>query len=202
MGYAQPDHSAKGVLEEISGIVPFFKGITWEELGKDGLQWPVDEDSIETPVLHKGTFKRGRGVFHKQTYRQSSELQEHANDYPFILTTNRQLEHYNSGAMTRRTPNRELVSGDMLLINPYDAGKHAIENGDMVCVESIRGKTDIRARISTAVTQGVLSTTFHFPDAMVNDITSDVYDNDSMCPEYKVVAVRIRKSKGRYKTEK
>ena len=199
MGYPQPDYSAQEVLEEISGIVPFFKGITWVRLGKDGLQWPVHEDGTDTPVLHKETFKRGSGAFYKQTYKQSLELQEHNNDYPFILTTNRGLEHYNSGAMTRRTPNRELVSGDVLLINPADAGKYTIEDGDMVCVESPRGKTDIRGQISNAVKRGVLSTTFHFPDVMINNITSDVYDSDSMCPEYKVVAVRIRKSRGLHK---
>jgi formate dehydrogenase major subunit len=199
MGYPQPDYSAQEVLEEISGIVPFFKGITWVRLGKDGLQWPVHEDGTDTPVLHEETFKRGRGAFYKQTYKQSPELQEHNNDYPFILTTNRGLEHYNSGAMTRRTPNRELVSRDVLLINPADAAKYAIEDGDMVCVESPRGKTDIRAQISNAVKRGVLSTTFHFPDVMINNITSDVYDGDSLCPEYKVVAVRIRKSRGLHK---
>ncbi|WP_292463970.1 formate dehydrogenase subunit alpha [Methanolobus sp.] len=199
MGYPQPDYSAQGILNEIVQIVPFFKGITWENLGKTGLQWPVDDGGIDTPILHTETFKRGKGAFYKQTYKESVELQQHSKDYPFILTTNRGLEHYNSGAMTRRTPNEQLITEDVLLIHPDDAKEHSLNNGDMTCVESPRGKTDIRARISTAVKKGILSTTFHFPESMVNYLTSDVCDNDTMCPEYKVVAARIRKSRGKYK---
>ena len=57
------------------------------------------------------------------------------------------------------------------------------------------------ARITDEVKQGILSTTFHFPEIMINTITGDVHDSEAKCPEYKVVAVRIRKSKGSYKNE-
>ena len=82
------------------------------------------------------------------------------------------------------------------LINPQDASDNHIEDGDMVCVTSARGKVDIKAKISEEVRPGVMSTTFHFPEIMVNLITSDVHDSEAKCPEYKVVAVKIRKSKG------
>ncbi|WMW22942.1 formate dehydrogenase subunit alpha [Methanolobus mangrovi] len=192
MGYPQPDYSAQNVLNEIAQIVPFFKGITWQNLGKNGLQWPVADGGGDTPTLHEENFKRGKGAFYKQTYKETSELQEHSKDYPFIITTNRGLEHYNSGAMTRRTPNEQIVTEDVLLIHPDDAKEYSINNGDMVCVESPRGKTDIKARISTAVKKGILSTTFHFSEVMINNLTSDVCDSDTQCPEYKVVAARIR----------
>jgi formate dehydrogenase, alpha subunit, archaeal-type len=195
MGHPQPDYSAQNVLNEIVQIVPFFKGITWQNLGKNGLQWPVADDGGDTPILHAGTFKRGKGTFYRQTYKETSELQEHSKDYPFIITTNRGLEHYNSGAMTRRTPNEQIVTEDVLLIHPDDAKDYSINNGDMVCVESPRGKTDIKTRISTAVKKGILSATFHFSEIMINNITSDVCDSDTQCPEYKVVAARIRKSR-------
>ena len=55
------------------------------------------------------------------------------------------------------------------------------------------------ARLTDEVKPGILSTTFHFPDVMVNNITSDIHDSEALCPEYKVVAVRIRKSKGKFK---
>ena len=57
----------------------------------------------------------------------------------------------------------------------------------------------MRARITDEVKKGILSTTFHFPEIMVNNITSDIHDSEAMCPEYKVVAVRIRKSKGKFR---
>jgi formate dehydrogenase major subunit len=80
--------------------------------------------------------------------------------------------------------------------------RHFIESGDMVCVSfSQRGKVDIKANITDEVRPGILSTTFHFPEVMLNIITSDVHDSEAMCPEYKVVAVNIRKSKGIYKQQ-
>ena len=69
----------------------------------------------------------------------------------------------------------------------------------MVCVESPRGKVDIKAYITDEVKPGILSTTFHFPEVMLNIITSDEHDSEALCPEYKIVAVNIRKSKGQYK---
>jgi formate dehydrogenase major subunit len=60
---------------------------------------------------------------------------------------------------------------------------------------------DVRARITDEVKPGVLSSTFHFPEVMLNNITSNVADSEALCPEYKVVAVNIRKSKGKYKVE-
>ena len=86
-----------------------------------------------------------------------------------------------------------------MLINAEDAAKNNIADGDMVCVESARGKVDVKAKISDEVKPGVLSSTFHFPDMMLNNITSSIADSEAMCPEYKVVACRIRKSKGIYK---
>ena len=83
----------------------------------------------------------------------------------------------------------------MLLINPADAAKHGIAEGDMVCVESARGKVDIKARVSDEVKPGVISTTFHFPELLVNMVTSSVSDSEAKCPEFKVVAVRIRKAR-------
>ena len=127
------------------------------------------------------------------------EIMDHGKDYPYILTTNRELEHYNCGAMTRRTGNVEILKDDYLMIHPDDAKDNLINDGDMVCLESPRGKVDIKARVTDEVKQGVLSTTFHFPEIMVNNITSDVHDTEALCPEYKVVSVRIRKSKGKYK---
>jgi formate dehydrogenase major subunit len=199
MGYAQAPYHPKTVLAEISQIVPFFEGITWENLGINGKQWPVAKDGTDTKILHRQDFKLGKGRFIFKPWKETKELVDNAKDYPYILTTNRELEHYNCGAMTRRTGNEKILSDDYLMIHPDDAAKHFISDGDFVCVESPRGKVDVKARITDEVKQGVLSTTFHFPDIMINIVTGDVHDSEAKCPEYKVVAVRIRKSKGEYK---
>jgi formate dehydrogenase major subunit len=102
--------------------------------------------------------------------------------------------------MTRRTGNVDILTEDVVMIHPNDAQKHLISDGDMVCVESPRGKVDIKAFITDEIKQGILSSTFHFPEVMLNIITSNEHDSEAMCPEYKVVAVKIRKSKGQFKS--
>lgn len=200
MGYSQGDYNPKELLEEISQIVPFFAGVKWDELGENGKQWPVLKDGSDTEILHTDTFKRGKGKFEKATWQESKELEKNSNEFPYILTTNRELEHYNCGSMTRRTNNALILQEDVLIINPDDAKSHLINEGDLVCIISPRGKIDVKARISDEVKPGVLSSTFHFPEVKMNDLTSNERDSEAMCPEYKVVAVNIRKSKGHFKT--
>ncbi|MGB3077029.1 MAG: formate dehydrogenase subunit alpha [Chitinophagales bacterium] len=199
MGYAQPDYDPDTMLQEISQIVPFFAGVKWDELGDNGKQWPVAPGGSDTEILHVDSFKRGKGKFVYNDFKESAEITQHGKSFPYIITTNRELEHYNCGAMTRRTRNADILTEDVLLINEADASKHFIQDGDMVCVESARGKVDIKARITDEVKPGILSSTFHFPEIMLNNITSSISDSEAMCPEYKVVACNIRKSKGKYK---
>ena len=203
MGYAQAPYEAETMLEEISQIVPFFAGVKWNELGDNGKQWPVRKDGTDTEILHLENFPRedGKGKFHYFDFKESNELVKNGKSYPYIITTNRELEHYNSGTMTRRTGNVDILTEDVLMIHPDDAKKNLINEGDMVCVESPRGKVDIKARITDEVKPGILSTTFHFPEVLLNIITSDEHDSEAMCPEYKVVAVNIRKSKGSFKNK-
>ena len=194
-GNAKTTYEPAWILDEISRIVPFFKGVKWDKLGTNGKQWPVAEDGKGTEILHTDTFKRGRGQFIFNNWEKSPEVTANEKDFPYIITTNRELEHYNCGAMTRRTGNGAILTEDVLLINPADAAKHGIAEGDMVCVESARGKVDIKALITDEVKPGILSSTFHFPEMMLNLITSSVSDSLAMCPEYKVVSCRIRKAR-------
>ncbi len=193
MGYPQKPYTAKGLLEEISQIVPFFAGVRWDELGKQGKQWPVAPDGTDTKILHTESFKRGKGRFVFREFVETAEILDHSQEFPYILTTNRVLEQYNVGTMTRRTPNVEIFSEDILLINPHDAAKNGIAQGDLVRIESPRGECRVKAEISDEVKPGILSTTFHFPELMVNNVTSSISDSIAHCPEYKVVSVRIEK---------
>jgi formate dehydrogenase major subunit len=198
-GMDVPDYDPDIVLQEISRIVPFFEGVKWKELGDNGKQWPVGKDGKGTEVLHTETFKRGKGRFVFNAWRETEEIVKNGKEFPYIITTNRILEHYNCGTMTRRTQNALIDGDDILLVNPVDAEKHGIRDGELVCVESARGKVDLVAKVTEDVKPGILSTTFHFPENRVNDITSSVADSETLCPEYKVVAVNIRKSKGKHK---
>ncbi|MCB0553049.1 MAG: formate dehydrogenase subunit alpha [Phaeodactylibacter sp.] len=193
MGYPQLTYDPATLLEEISQVVPFFRGVHWERLGRNGLQWPVAEDGTDTQVLHTESFKLGKGRLSYISFEESRELEKYGEDYPFILTTNRGLEHYNSGSMTRRTQDTDILGEDLLLIHPEDAQSRSIIDGEKVLLCSARGEAFIRVRVTDMVKPGILSTTFHFPEILVNQITSDVLDSEADCPEYKVVAVDVRK---------
>jgi formate dehydrogenase major subunit len=190
-GFPQPDYTPDGVLAEIAQIVPFFQGATWENLSINGKQWPIAADGTDTQILHQESFKRGLGKFHFFPWIESTELKTNGQEFPFILTTGRILEHYNCGTMTRRTGNGEIVVQDYLSLNPADAQRKSIRSGDQVKLFSARGEVELEARVTDEVKPGILYTTFHFPDAMVNNVTGQGCDGDTLCPEYKVIAADV-----------
>ena len=197
LGYEQPTgkiYDATKILEEITNVIPFMKGITREGLGKNGLQWPVLENGTDTQIIHKdGAFKRGKGKFHHFYFEETPELVEHRKKYPFILTTARQLEHYNAGTMTRRTDNQDISPMDYLEINPLDAANKNINADDKVKIFSDRGSVEIPVKLTYLVKPGVVRTTFHQPEIFINMITGNVGDEYTLTPEYKVVAVDFEK---------
>jgi formate dehydrogenase major subunit len=193
MGYEQEGYDPDITLQEIAQASPAFKGVKWDELGENGKQWPVAEGGVDTQILHQETFKRGRGRLMFFDFMESEELREHQGRFPFVLTTGRHLFHYNVGTMTRRTPNGALHTEDLLCIHPQDAQAKQVKEGEAVRITSARGEVTMNVRISDEVKPGILYTTFHFPEILVNRITSDIMDSESMCPEYKVVAVDFEK---------
>ncbi|GIS77982.1 MAG: hypothetical protein CM1200mP13_13410 [Candidatus Pelagibacterales bacterium] len=82
LGFDQPTYDADPGLAEIAGVVPFFKGVTRERLGKFGLQWPVQEDGTDTQILHKETFKLGKGRLKSFDFKESTEIETNQKDYP------------------------------------------------------------------------------------------------------------------------
>jgi len=196
LGFDQPDFDASEVLKEIASVVSFFEGITWEGLGANplGLQWPVNKKGEDTQILHIGEFKRGKGKFHYYDWRESEELVKHKNEYPFILTTGRELQHYNCATMTRRTSNVELLPKDVIMINPRDAKAKQLLTGDRATLKSDRGEITLDVEVTDRVKRGVVRTTFHFPEVLINEVTSAVTDEETKCPEYKVVAVDVLKA--------
>ncbi len=196
LGYEQPDYDAAEVLKEVANVVPFFEGITWEALSINpmGLQWPVNKKGEDTKILHVGGFKLGKGKFHYYDWRESEELVKHRNEYPFILTTGRELQHYNCATMTRRTANAEILPKDVIMLNPKDAKDKNLLTGDRATLKSDRGEVTLEVEVTDRVKRGIVRTTFHFPEVLINEVTSGVTDEETKCPEYKVVAVDVLKA--------
>ncbi len=189
-GLPQPFRHPDEVWEEIARVAPVFAGVRAARLEGDGLQWPVPAlDHPGTTILHTERFPRGRGRLARVAYTPSPEL-----GGALTLMTGRVLEHYNTGTMTRRSDNRKLVAGDALEIHPDDAAARGIAEGEPVAIASAHGEARARARITTRVPAGVVFLSFHFPETGANQLTGQVRDRISGCPEYKVTAVEVRRA--------
>ena len=191
MGYAMNYSSAQEIMEEISRMTPSYGGITYKRLEKNGLQWPCPTpDHKGTKFLHKDRFTRGLGLFHAIDYIPPAELPNEA--YPMFMTTGRVLYHYHTGTMTRLSKGAmERCPESLVEINPLDANKLGIEDGQMVKVSSRRGKVTAKAKLTERSAAGSIFMNFHFHEAAVNLLTNPAMDPIGKIPEYKVCAVKV-----------
>ncbi len=193
MGYeCHYDHPSE-VLDEIARTSPAYSGMSFDKIEKLGsVQWPCNTDAPEgTEVLHTVAFPRGKGSFMLTGYLPT---QERATDqYPLLLTTGRILSQYNVGTQTRRTANMVWHDDDLLEISADDAAARGLASGDRARISSRYGTTELTVQISERVNPGIVYTTFHFAHTMVNNLTSDLDDWATNCPEYKVTAVDVER---------
>ncbi len=196
MGYPMHYNHPSEIMDEIARLTPTFAGVSFkriEELGS--IQWPCNEKAPEgTPVMHIGTFVRGKGRFLITEYVATDE--KVGPRFPLLLTTGRILSQYNVGAQTRRTDNVIWHEEDRLEIHPHDAEQRGVRDGDWVRLVSRSGETTLRAQITERVAPGVVYTTFHHPNTQANVVTTDFSDWATNCPEYKVTAVQVSPSNG------
>jgi formate dehydrogenase major subunit len=192
MDYSHPSE----IMAEIARLTPTFAGVTYEKLEALGsVQWPCNEKAPEgTPIMHVGSFVRGKGNFLITEYVATDE--KTGPRYPLLLTTGRILSQYNVGAQTRRTENVVWHDEDRLEIHPHDAEQRGVRDGDWVRLDSRSGSTSLRAKVTDRVAPGVVYTTFHHPNTQANVVTSDYSDWATNCPEYKVTAVQVAPSNG------
>jgi predicted molibdopterin-dependent oxidoreductase YjgC len=178
------------VLEEMGRVVPEYAGVQYQRLEREGLQTPVwDNSHPGTPYLFAESFPRGKGKFHTLEYVPSVESPDE--EYPFILTTGRLLEHWHGGTLTRHSKLDGLYPEARIEINPADGARLKIEDGQAVRVSSRRGTIVLRAWLTQRTTVGVVFIPMHFAEAAANLLTIDALDPLAKIPEYKACAVRI-----------
>ena len=178
------------VLEEMGRVVPEYAGVKYRRIENQGLQTPVwDDNHPGTPYLFAETFPSGKGKFHPLEYVPSVEMPD--DEYPFILTTGRLLEHWHGGTLTRHSKLDELYPEARIEINPADAARLKIEDGESVRVSSRRGSIVLRAWVTQRTTVGVVFIPMHFAEAAANLLTIDALDPLAKIPEYKACAVRV-----------
>jgi formate dehydrogenase major subunit len=196
LGYPMHYDHPSEIMDEIARLTPTFSGVSFKLLDEVGsVQWPCNEKApLGTPVMHIGSFVRGKGRFLVTEYIPTDE--KVGPRFPLLLTTGRILSQYNVGAQTRRTDNVVWHAEDLLEIHPNDAETRGVKDGDWVKLASRSGETTLRAIITERVAPGVVYTTFHHPDTQANVVTTDFTDWATNCPEYKVTAVQISPSNG------
>jgi len=182
------------IMDEIASVTPSYGGINFERLEQGSLQWPCPtEEHPGTAILHTELFSRGKGHFVPLEYRPPAELPDE--EYPLVLTTDRSLFHFHTGTMTRKVKGLNIFRGEELVaINPKDAEKLGIEDGETVEVISRRGKVTAKARLTETSPEGTVAMTFHFAESPTNELTNPALDPVAKIPELKVAAVRIRKN--------
>ena len=185
-GYSHPSE----ILAEVGRNVPDYTGVTYERIEKIGLQTPVwDENHTGTPFLFAESFPRGRGKFYSLDFVLAVEQPD--DEYPFILTTGRVLEHWHGGTMTRRSQLDALYPEALIQIHPLDAERLGIADGAPVCVASRRGEITLRAQVTEKSSVGLVFIPFHFAEAAANLLTIDTLDPQALIPEFKACAVQV-----------
>jgi len=186
-----PYQSAEDIWDEVRALWGQAGGMSYARLDQRGLQWPCPtEDHPGTEVMHAESFAHGRTTpLRRIEYVPPPE--DTSDEFPFLLTTGRNLYQYNAATQTQRTPNNELHPMDYLDVSPNDAKRLGLRDGEEVRVRSRQGAAVLRIQIRKGLKDGELYATFHTARVFLNQLTTSHRDRYTKTPEYKVTAVTI-----------
>jgi formate dehydrogenase major subunit len=220
MGYTGMSYNnVEEIWDEIRRLVPEkFGGMSYERLDNNrGLQWPCPtEDHPGTPFLYKGgkfSTPSGKAQIYSILFntgnpdtRLDFEVKENGKviigsiaelpdeEYPLVLTTGRRVYHYHTGTMTRKSPIlNQMGPQEQVEVNPQDAARLGINDGDFIKISTRRGYVAARAWKTERVPKGTIFMTFHYWEACSNELTNTATDPICGIPEYKVGAAKIEK---------
>ncbi|MEJ2604091.1 MAG: formate dehydrogenase subunit alpha [Gammaproteobacteria bacterium] len=188
--YAHP----RDVFEEMTGIMPSLANITWERLEREeAVTYPCDApDEAGNAVIFGNGFPTGNGRARivPADLLPPDELPDE--DYPMILTTGRLLEHWHTGAMTRRSRSLDGLEPEAVAcLSPQDLDRMALAPGDFVHVSTRRGGIDLRVRPDGDVAEGTVFIPFCYTEAAANLLTNPRLDPFGKIPEFKFCAARL-----------
>jgi len=187
----------RDVFAEMRKIMPSIKGITWDRLEReDSVTYPCDsEDEPGQAIIFGDGYPTpsGRGKLVPTELVPPDELPD--DTYPMVLTTGRMLEHWHTGAMTRRTQVLDALEPEAVAsLNPRQLADMGLEPGESLRVTSRRGEIEITARADRDVPDGMIFIPFCFTEAAANILTNPQLDPIGKIPEFKFCAVRVEKA--------
>ncbi|MBI2294976.1 MAG: formate dehydrogenase subunit alpha [Betaproteobacteria bacterium] len=185
---------AADVFNEMRKAMPSIAGITWERLEAEScVTYPCEnEGDPGQPVVFTDKFPTptGRGKFMPADIIPAAERPD--KDYPFVLITGRQLEHWHTGAITRRAAVLDAIEPEPVAsLHPLDLDAIGARPGDVITVESRRGIISLYARADDGSPRGAVFIPFCFYEAAANLLTNPALDPFGKIPEFKYCAVKV-----------
>jgi formate dehydrogenase major subunit len=184
------------VFSEMRRAMPSIAGITWERLEREScVTYPCEKEGDPgEPVVFTERFPTptGRGRFVPADVIPAAERPDR--EYPLVLITGRQLEHWHTGAITRRAAVLDAIEPDpVAYLHPLDLDAIGAQPGDVITVASRRGIISLFARADDGTPQGTVFIPFCYYEAAANLLTNPVLDPFGKIPEFKYCAVKVTK---------
>jgi formate dehydrogenase major subunit len=191
--YAHP----RDAFAEMREAMPSIKGITWQRLeAEDSVTYPCDDvDQPGSEIVFGDGFPTasGRGKFVPAAVTPPGEPVD--DDYPMVLTTGRQLEHWHTGAITRRASVLDRLEPEATAcLSATDMERLGLAPGEPVRVATRRGVIELKARVDPAIPPGVIFIPFCYAEAPANLLTNPQLDPIGKIPEFKYCAARVEKA--------
>ncbi len=184
----------RAVFEEMRRVMPSIQGITWERLEQEhSVTYPCRrEGDPGDGILFRENFPTADGLARlvPSPFRNADELPDQT--YPLVLITGRQLEHWHTGAMTRRSRVLDALEPEpVACLHPQELARLGVEPGEPVRVASRRGEVIAHARPDEGLHPGQVFLPFCYREAAANLLTNEALDPDAKIPEFKFCAVRV-----------
>jgi len=196
MDVAMPYESTEDIFAEFASLTKNYAGLSHKNLGSTGKLWPCANPETDdgTQILFGDRFPTadGRGKFVPASFRNADELPDE--EFPFVLTTGRLLEHWHTGSMTRRSKTlAEIEPEAFFTIHPDDLARLEMSDEEQARISSRRGAIELKARADISVKPGSIFVPFHFREAAANILTTDALDPFGKIPEFKFCAIKVEK---------
>ena len=184
------------VFAEMKMSMNSLDNITWERLEKSAVTYPsLSEDDPGQPIVFGDGFPREEGRARFTPAQVTSPAEVPDDEYPMILTTGRQLEHWHTGSMTRRAAVLDWAEPEAnASLHPKTLRQMQVKPGEMITVETRRGSINIMARADRAVSEDMIFVPFAYVEAAANVLTNPSLDPFGKIPEFKFSACRVAKA--------
>jgi len=182
------------VFAEMTRAMPSIAGISWERLTQAGsITYPcLSPDDPGQPIIFTDRFPTasGKAGFTPSPFGNADELPDP--EYPWVLITGRQLEHWHTGVMTRRVPVLDSIEPDPVAsLHPEELVRIGVQPGESIILKSRRGEVIVYARSDEGLQPGQVFLPFCYAEAAANLLTNEALDPTAKIPEFKFCAVQI-----------